>query len=83
MRQHHERKDRTGFPNRAGGMQLHPMAEVLSLINEYLDHALNFESVEKEIYTHYSDRMVIAFKQLRFMISKSKTESKVESKIAA
>jgi hypothetical protein len=72
LRQHHERKDRTGFPNRVGGMQLHPMAEVLSLINDYLDHPLTFSSIEKEVYSHYSDRMVIAFKQLLIMIEKSK-----------
>ena len=68
MRQHHERKDRTGMPNRIGGMQLHPMAEVISLINTYLDHSLNFESVEKEVYSHYSDRIVSAFKELLTVI---------------
>jgi hypothetical protein len=77
MRQHHERKDRTGFPNRVGGMQLHPMAEVLSLINDYLDHSLNFASVEKEVYSHYSDRMVLAFKQLLNTIAASKVFEKV------
>jgi len=83
MRQHHERKDRTGFPNRVGGMQLHPMAEVLSLINDYLDHSLNFETIEKEVYSHYSDRMVIAFKQLLTMVAASKVfEAKAEQKVA-
>ena len=77
MRQHHERKDRTGFPNRIGGMQLHPMAEVLSLINDYLDHSQNFEEVEKEIYSHYSDRMVAAFKQLRIMLAHTTFEEQV------
>jgi response regulator RpfG family c-di-GMP phosphodiesterase len=37
IRQHHERKDRTGFPNRTGGAQLHPVAEALSLLNLYLE----------------------------------------------
>ena len=63
MRQHHERKDRTGFPGRIGGMQLHPMAEILSLINAYLDRSSD-ESLEKEVYSHYSDRIVAAFKTL-------------------
>jgi hypothetical protein len=52
-------------------MQLHPMAEVLSLINDYLDHSLNFETVEKEIYSHYSDRMVLAFKQILPAVAKA------------
>ena len=64
MRQHHEKKDRSGFPNRIGGMQLHPMAEALSLINAYLDHAEDFARYEHEVYSHYSDRMVMAFKNL-------------------
>ena len=37
IRQHHEKKDRTGFPGKIGGMQLHPMAEILSLINDFID----------------------------------------------
>lgn len=64
IRQHHERKDRTGFPNRIGGMQLHPMAEVLSLINAYLDYADRPHHLETEVYLHYSDRMVNAFKNI-------------------
>ena len=64
MRQHHEKKDRTGFPHRVGGMQLHPMAEMLSLINAYLDHTTDHDRLEKEVYSHYSDRMVTAFKSL-------------------
>jgi hypothetical protein len=64
MRQHHERKDRTGYPNRVGGMQLHPMAEVLSLINAYLDYKGDDSGLEQEIFSHYSDRMVGAFKNL-------------------
>ena len=83
MRQHHERKDRTGFPNRIGGMQLHPMAEVLSLINDYLDHSLNFETIEKEVYSHYSDRMVIAFKQLLTTIHAAKANGAKIEAIAA
>ena len=64
MRQHHERKDRTGFPNRVGGMQLHPMAEVLSLINGYLDHSGSAEELEAEVFAHHSDRIVGAFRDL-------------------
>lgn len=37
IRQHHERKDRTGFPNATGGPRLHPVAEILSLLNLYLE----------------------------------------------
>jgi len=64
IRQHHERKDRTGYPNRIGGFQLHPMAEILGLINDYLEHSLNFEEMETKIYSHYSDRIVAAFKPI-------------------
>lgn len=77
MRQHHERKDRSGFPNRIGGMQLHPMAEALSLINAYLDHPENFHDFEREVYAHYSDRMVTAFKNIL-----KATEAKAELKAA-
>jgi hypothetical protein len=81
MRQHHERKDRTGFPNRVGGMQLHPMAEVLSLINAYFDYDGRPERIEIELYNHYSDRIVSAFKLLLSVIS-LKTEKSSE-KLAA
>ena len=64
VRQHHERIDRTGFPNRVGGAQLQPMAEILSLINLFLDYE-NSSDPETEIYAHYSDRIVTAFKQLQ------------------
>lgn len=74
MRQHHERKDRTGFPNRVGGMQLHPMAEVLSLINGYLDHTGSTEDLETEVFTHYSDRIVGAFRELLGKLAPSKNE---------
>jgi hypothetical protein len=72
MRQHHERKDRTGFPNRIGGMQLHPMAEVLSLINGYLDYQGDEANLEQELFSHYSDRMVGAFKNLLGILSAQK-----------
>ena len=76
MRQHHEKKDRSGFPNRIGGMQLHPMAEALSLINAYLDYEENFHEFEREVYSHYSDRMVMAFKNL-IKTSETRAELKV------
>lgn len=69
MRQHHEKKDRTGYPNRVGGMQLHPMAEILSLINAYYDYEGRPDRIESEIYTHYSDRIVNAFKSLLSVVS--------------
>jgi response regulator RpfG family c-di-GMP phosphodiesterase len=64
IRQHHERKDRSGFPNKVGGLQLHPMAEILSLINTYLEYGDEFEAVQNEVYSHYSDRLVAAFRAL-------------------
>lgn len=66
IRQHHERKDRTGFPGKVGGMQLHPMAEILSLINEFIDQNPESLEAENEIYRHFSDRIVVAFKQIHF-----------------
>jgi hypothetical protein len=80
MRQHHERKDRTGFPNRIGGMQLHPMAEVLSLINAYLDHSGPIEALETDVFTHYSDRIVGAFREL---LGKLETQKNEEMKAMA
>jgi len=68
IRQHHERKDRTGFPGRVGGMQLHPMAEILSMINEFIDHDPQCLEAENEIYRHFSDRIVVAFKQIHFKV---------------
>jgi hypothetical protein len=64
IRQHHERKDRSGFPNKVGGLQLHPMAEILSLINAYLDYDHEFDDVKEEVFSHYSDRVVAAFRGL-------------------
>jgi hypothetical protein len=64
IRQHHERKDRSGFPNKIGGLQLHPMAEILSLINAYLDYDHEFDDVKEEVFSHYSDRVVAAFRGL-------------------
>jgi hypothetical protein len=54
------------------GMQLHPMAEILSLINEFVNQNPQTLEAENEIYRHYSDRIVVAFKQIHFRI---KTES--------
>jgi hypothetical protein len=64
IRQHHERKDRSGFPNKVGGLQLHPMGEILSLINSYLDHGDHFNNVKDEVFSHYSDRITQAFQGL-------------------
>jgi response regulator RpfG family c-di-GMP phosphodiesterase len=64
IRQHHERKDRSGFPNKVGGLQLHPMAEILSLINTYLDLGTAFGSQAESIYSHYSERASRAFMTL-------------------
>lgn len=69
IRQAHERKDRSGFPSKIGGTQLHPMSEILSLVNELYNvskriidpHAVK-EEMAKTILTHYSEPIVAAFK---------------------
>ena len=63
IRQHHERIDRTGFPNRVGGAQLQPMAEILSLINAYLDDQASGKPTG-DYHQHYSDRITVAFRQI-------------------
>ena len=69
IRQQHERKDRSGFPGKIGGNQLHPMAEILSLINEYYniskrisDKNAVMEEMKKSILPHFSEVVVSAFK---------------------
>jgi hypothetical protein len=75
IRQHHERKDRTGFPLKVGGMRLHPMAEVLSLINEVIDKAPQSLEAENEIYRHYSDPIVLSYKGIQFRSKDSKLKA--------
>lgn len=79
VRQHHERKDRTGFPNRVGGNQIHPMAEILSLINAYYDVTKQIEDdssavqeLGKSVLPHFSEHVVAAFKQVLGNILKDK-----------
>jgi response regulator RpfG family c-di-GMP phosphodiesterase len=79
VRQHHERKDRSGFPNRVGGNQIHPMAEILSLINSYYDvskaiddDAQVIQELGKSVFAHYSENVVTAFKQVLGNILKDK-----------
>ncbi|MBC7397796.1 MAG: hypothetical protein H7333_10180 [Bdellovibrionales bacterium] len=79
VRQQHERKDKSGFPNRIGGNQLHPMAEILSLINSYYevakktkDDAVLIQELQKTIFPHYSDNVVQAFKVVLGNILKDK-----------
>jgi hypothetical protein len=64
IRQHHEQPDRTGFPNRIGGAQLHPMAEILSLINQYLDLGSAFHAKREKVLSHYSEGISAAFSTL-------------------
>jgi hypothetical protein len=66
IQQHHERRDRTGFPRKIGGIQFHPMAEILSLINEVIERNPQSLEAENEIYRHYSDRIVQAYKAIQF-----------------
>jgi response regulator RpfG family c-di-GMP phosphodiesterase len=79
VRQQHERKDKTGFPNRIGGNQLHPMGEILSLINSYYDvsratseDALIIQELQKSVFPHYSENIVQAFKTVLGNILKDK-----------
>ena len=83
IRQHHEKKDRTGFPGKIGGMQLHPMAEILSLINDFIDQDPLTLEAENEIYRHYSDRIVIAFKQIRIRIKPEASHLSARTRAAA
>jgi response regulator RpfG family c-di-GMP phosphodiesterase len=69
IRQQHEKKDRTGFPSKVGGTQLHPMAEILSLTNEYYDLSKKIliktelmTEMERSVLPHYSESIVNAFK---------------------
>ncbi len=82
LRQHHERKDRTGFPNRVGGMQLHPMSEVLSIINGYLDFEPS-KNLDRDLYAHYSERVVGAFKPLVPFLERLKQQATENHKLAA
>lgn len=83
VRQHHERKDKSGFPNRIGGNQLHPMAEILSLINSYYeiskahsdDDAKVITDLQKSVFPHYSENVVSAFKQVLGTILKDKSKA--------
>lgn len=83
IRQHHEKKDRTGFPGKVGGMQLHPMAEILSLINEFIDQNPQTMIEENDIYRHYSDRIVAAFKQIQFRMKTEATSISAKPRMAA
>ncbi len=71
IRQHHERKDRTGYPNRTGGVQLHPLAEILSLINccyevshAYPNQKEALFALESEVFVHFSESSVLALKKI-------------------
>jgi hypothetical protein len=75
VRQHHERPDRTGFPAKIGGPNLQPLAEILSLINSYLDHTAHSESdsassLDLDVFSHYTDRTVQSFKGLLSSLGK-------------
>jgi hypothetical protein len=72
IRQHHERPDRTGFPGKIGGTQLQPLAEILSLINAYLDHDGPASQLDTEVFPHYSERFVKAFKEMLVALGKFK-----------
>jgi response regulator RpfG family c-di-GMP phosphodiesterase len=79
VRQQHERKDKTGFPNRVGGNQLHPMAEILSLINAYYEtskmhteDSLIIQELQKSVFPHYSENIVHSFKTVLGNILKDK-----------
>jgi len=74
IRQSHERRDRTGYPNRIGGTQLHPMAEVLSLINAYADLGITQVTrafLKANVYPHYSEKVVQVFEKVLYAIEAS------------
>lgn len=82
VRQQHERKDKSGFPNRVGGIQIHPMAEILSLINSYYevskllqDDAAVIQELNKSVFSHYSDTVVTAFKTVLGNVLKDKAHA--------
>jgi response regulator RpfG family c-di-GMP phosphodiesterase len=82
IRQHHERKDKSGFPNRVGGLQLHPMAEILSLINSYYEvtkiQANDSDAIlalTRDAFPHFSENIINAFKQVLGNILKDKNEA--------
>ena len=84
VRQHHERKDKTGFPHRVGGAQLHPMAEILSLINSYYEisksgneDAANIQELNQAVFPHYSENIVVAFKHVLGNILKDKIHTRL------
>ena len=71
IRQQHEKKDRSGFPGKVGGMQLHPMAEILSLINEFYniskkitDKKALMVEMQKSVFPHYSEAASTALKMV-------------------
>ncbi len=87
IHQHHERRDRTGFPEQLGGPQIHPMAEILSLVNEYYDahreygtdqDVLNY--LNNDGFSHYSDNLVQAFRHVLGVALKDKMAAAVARK---
>ncbi len=86
VKHHHERRDKTGFPNRLGGAQVHSMAEILSLINSYYeitkaqaDDALIIQSLQSGVFAHYSESIVYAFKLVLGTVLKDKIASALDS----
>jgi hypothetical protein len=67
IRQHHERRDHSGFPNRIGGSLLQPLAEVLSIVNAYLDAGAG----STEFLHHYSERVASQFADIMKTVQKS------------
>jgi hypothetical protein len=67
IRQHHERRDYSGFPNRTGGSLLQPLAEVLSIVNAYLDDG----DESTEFLHHYSERVASQFAEITKTLKKS------------
>ena len=90
IRQQHERKDKSGFPNRVGGNQLHPMGEILSLINSYYEvskaiteDAQIIQELQKNIFPHYSDNIIQAFKIVLGNILKDKIHAAHQKHVEA
>jgi len=78
IRQHHETKDRTGYPNRVGGTLLHPMAEVLGILSRYAEikdsvfsTQAAIQRMKSEVFPKFSLEIVQAFESVLLRTSET------------
>ncbi|HUP57809.1 MAG TPA: HD domain-containing phosphohydrolase [Bdellovibrionota bacterium] len=71
--QHHERRDKTGFPKRLGPDQITPMAELIGIADEFIrllkrqsqDQEFKaIEAMENEVFNGFSFRTIKAFRTI-------------------